>query len=653
MTAALKDQTTMLGKALWLAQKGFHVFPLMENGRLPAVSAPAFKASNDPDKIRAMWSNKDPVMNITRVRDYNIGIYTGRFQDDKHLLAIDVDVKNGKKGDESLSNLDLEYGTPGWLDTWSHRTLTGGEHYLFVTDTPTRNSSGTKLGKDIDTRGEGGYVIAPGSKIDGKEYQLTNTTTPKPAPKWLVQRVGAPRKKDETNVIEFLDTKPAIDRALTYLQSREPAIEGAGGDEHTLKTAMAIGDIGISQLTCLEMMHKYWNEKCDPPWDYEELATKVENAYSYRSSGVGSKDPENDFEPLDDMPDPVEEAQKPTRILTVENFSDVKASFHNDHLIENWIDKKAFSVIYGDSNVGKTFVALSLAYSISTGTPWADNKSQQAGVIYVAAEASNGVRPRVVALRKHHNRNDIPAGIIASPVDLLHGQADLKAIIASVQTWEQSTGNKCQLLIIDTLSRVLSGGDENSSTDMGALVKNIDALRDELNCHLMLVHHSGKNAAKGARGHSLLRAATDTEISVENGIIRATKQRDMEFAPQVPFELKSVELHEMPDGEVKTSAVAIVGKAMAENDFEELEMTPAEKEAFDALVLAMGSYSHTLNGVKCVPFEGWVDCFKREMGLDGADVVNTLKLRRSRLVKKQVVRKVGQRSWAPIADFEE
>jgi hypothetical protein len=188
---------------------------------------------------------------------------------------------------------------------------------------------------------------------------------------------------------------------------------------------------------------------------------------------------------------------------------------------------------------------------------------------------------------------------------------------------------------------------------MGALVKNIDALRDELDCHLMLVHHSGKNAAKGARGHSLLRAATDTEISVENGIIRATKQRDMEFAPQVPFELKSVPLHEMPDGEVKTSAVAVVGKALAENDFEELETTPAEQEAFDALLVAMKSHSHTLNGVKCVPFEGWVDCFRKEMGLDRGDVVNVLKLRRSRLQKKQLVRKVGTRSWCPISDVSD
>ena len=66
-----------------------------------------------------------------------------------------------------------------------------------------------------------------------------------------------------------------------------------------------------------------------------------------------------------------------------------------------------------------------------------------------------------------------------------------------------------RLIIIDTLSRALSGGNENSPDDMGNLVKHMDKVRHTLKAHLCVIHHSGKDKAKGARGHSLLRAATD------------------------------------------------------------------------------------------------------------------------------------------------
>ena len=86
----------------------------------------------------------------------------------------------------------------------------------------------------------------------------------------------------------------------------------------------------------------------------------------------------------------------------------------------------------------------------------------------------------------------------------------------------------------------MAGGDENSSVDMGAMVKHLDAIRAATKAHLMVVHHSGKNKAKGARGHSLLRAATDTEIEVDGGRIAVTKQRDIERNFRSAFGIYSI-----------------------------------------------------------------------------------------------------------------
>ena len=72
---------------------------------------------------------------------------------------------------------------------------------------------------------------------------------------------------------------------------------------------------------------------------------------------------------------------------------------------------------------------------------------------------------------------------------------------------------------------------------MGNLVKHLDKIRHTLKTHLCIIHHSGKDLAKGARGHSLLRAAADTELEVANHVIRAKKQRDMEEGIPIAFEL--------------------------------------------------------------------------------------------------------------------
>jgi hypothetical protein len=68
------------------------------------------------------------------------------------------------------------------------------------------------------------------------------------------------------------------------------------------------------------------------------------------------------------------------------------------------------------------------------------------------------------------------------------------------------------LTVVDTVSRAIAGGNENSPEDMGAFVDSIDRMRDELQCHVDGVHHPGKNLALRARGHNLLPAAVDTEI---------------------------------------------------------------------------------------------------------------------------------------------
>jgi hypothetical protein len=146
---------------------------------------------------------------------------------------------------------------------------------------------------------------------------------------------------------------------------------------------------------------------------------------------------------------------------------------------------------------------------------------------------------------------------------MLDPQADVPGLIQSVQVAEAELGRSVKMLCLDTLSRALAGGNENSPEDMGALVRSSDLVRQSTGSHLAYVHHSGKDTAKGARGHSLLRAATDTEIEIsraegsEVSLMRVTKQRELESGDDVAFRLEIVTLGVNRRGKPLTSCVAV------------------------------------------------------------------------------------------------
>lgn len=221
-------------------------------------------------------------------------------------------------------------------------------------------------------------------------------------------------------------------------------------------------------------------------------------------------------------------------------------------LIKGLLDQQAMTVLYGESNVGKTFIALDIAYHIWTGVDYDGMRTTQGDVIYIAAEGGTGILKRVRALAVQRNPTRKEGfHILRSQVNLLDPTADLGDLVAAIN----GACERPALIVVDTLSRVLAGGDENSSTDMGALVRNLDAIREKTTAHVMVIHHTGKDKAKGARGHSLLRAATDTEIEVTDGFVTVTKQRDLEKSWSTGFKLRQVPLGFDADGDPVNGAV--------------------------------------------------------------------------------------------------
>ena len=244
-------------------------------------------------------------------------------------------------------------------------------------------------------------------------------------------------------------------------------------------------------------------------------------------------------------------------------FNDIDPPIDVPSLIHNVIQPESFIVSYGQSNSGKTFHVLHRDICLAANIPWYGHQTYSTGFsVYGAVEGSRSVGLRAAALRRENlseHEGDIKFALIPSSINLLDPTADTGPLIDAIKRIEDKRGEPCIKLTVDTLSRAMAGGDENSSKDMGAIVYSADRIRQEIGCAFEFVHHSGKDTAKGARGHSLLRAATDTEIEISNDnglhIAKITKQRDLPVGDEYAFRLRVVEMGEDSHGNKVTTCV--------------------------------------------------------------------------------------------------
>jgi hypothetical protein len=228
--------------------------------------------------------------------------------------------------------------------------------------------------------------------------------------------------------------------------------------------------------------------------------------------------------------------------------------------VEDLLTDGAASVVYGPSNCGKSFWILDLAACVATGRPFRGELEVDRGtVVYVALEGSHGARNRIEALKRGGLLpKNSPLFLCFAPVSLLTaGHAERLA--ETVRRAAALSVMPCRLVILDTLARAMAGGDENKGQDMTAAVAAIDRIREATGAHVCVVHHCGKNEALGARGHSSLRAAVDTEIEISRSdglsVASVTKQRDLTARDAMPFHLGQVGLGIGRRGKPITSCV--------------------------------------------------------------------------------------------------
>lgn len=219
-------------------------------------------------------------------------------------------------------------------------------------------------------------------------------------------------------------------------------------------------------------------------------------------------------------------------------------------LIDEVIVESSVIALYGPSGSLKSFVAIDLSMSVACGVAWHGREVKQGPVVYVTGEGRDQIDARLTAWEQLNAFDgDAPIYVVPMGVSI----SDPQWVGHLIDAVQQVTGGAAPAMIwLDTLARTFGAGDENSQKDMNAFIGGMDRLRDTFRCVVGVVHHTGKEDAKGLRGSSALYAAMDTVVRTDRsaGNLHVTlknaqphgKQKDAAEFEDIALEAKVVGL---------------------------------------------------------------------------------------------------------------
>ena len=281
----------------------------------------------------------------------------------------------------------------------------------------------------------------------------------------------------------------------------------------------------------------------------EDFYSTVPEAYQSGTSGTDEKVSHKAIHPPRNKGNPA----KPPAV-TLRTVEEMTALPPLAYRIKPVFPMEGIAAIFGQSGSGKSFLALDMAGAIGRGGEWFGYRTRPGPVVYVALEGEAGMRNRIAAYRTQHGGDSL-TGLLFSigRLDLLSNDVE------SLSNAIKAKGLENPTIIIDTLNRAAPGADENSSVDMGKVIAACAYLQSVCGGLVVLVHHCGKDATKGMRGHSSLFAALDGAIEVK-GIEgprtwTLTKSKDGQNGLNHDFTLEVVQLGIDEDGDMLSSCV--------------------------------------------------------------------------------------------------
>jgi len=269
VSAAPVARPNPLDQALRYLAMGLSVIPLRPRDKKPSITSwlPFQSEAAGEDQLRKWFADGRR----------NLGLITGAVSG---VIVVDAD------------NLEAER----WIQA-NHpspmTTRTGkGRHFFFRHPGTTVRNGARLRGMALDVRGDGGYVVAPGSiHPSGDLYTEEGVWDPAALPvfdiTWL--RDAVPEAPSSGRVVPMLAADDRLSQAMRYLAGVPPAIQGDAGDEHTFRLACKlVRGFDLSDDQALGLLSA-WNQTCTPPWSAAELADKISTARRNGTESFGAR----------------------------------------------------------------------------------------------------------------------------------------------------------------------------------------------------------------------------------------------------------------------------------------------------------------------------------------------------------------------------
>nr|WP_246450215.1 AAA family ATPase [Rhizobium wenxiniae] len=236
---------------------------------------------------------------------------------------------------------------------------------------------------------------------------------------------------------------------------------------------------------------------------------------------------------------------------------------HKEWIIRDIFGAGEFSYIVGQPGAGKSMCATDMACHLAAGWDWHGFKVKKPSfVLYIAAERAKLTRRRIKAWRKKHCfSDDLPVLVVSGYMNLTDGLEDAKEIISVIEQAEGECGLECGLIVIDTLTRVFGGGDQNASKDMTRLIDAVSLIQETVpRAHVSVIHHT-THAGTRAKGAIDLDGAVDVSFMVgpKGGavVLENTGANDGKEGDLMAYEFESVTLGKDDEGEWTTAPVLV------------------------------------------------------------------------------------------------
>jgi len=550
--------------------------------------------------------------NGEHARRYNMGVIAGACSNG--VFVVDLDLHKNIRAQAWWDEMSHMTASAGDLDTVEQETGGGGVQLFFRAPLgwipPTCKTS---IGVDI--RGQGGFAMLPpsmhesGTPYHWKEGREPWTLEIATAPRWLcdqintlaqehggstgsagssgpAQRTSSPgtstdsfgriidgREEHMTRMVwarvvqEYRESPISPGQAeqddmfrelfSKYERSAKSRIVERGTPNHILLEREGRG---------ISLFRQKWKHAFDQ-WDGKVRdhagAPPPQKERPQQSSAgqqqAGQAEAEHQSEA--DAEDPAAEFREDFNLFELLSVTAIKNLPDPDWLAFGMIIDRGLGFLFGPPGCGKSFIAQNLALSIACGLDewWGRKISRKGPVIYISSEGVGDIKFRLRAWENHMQvkADDAPFYLIRQTINFML-DTDVNRLLLTVNALCTELGELPVLIVVDTVSRVLPGADENLQKDMTLFIKACDEVRETFGATVIGVHHTSRQG--NMRGSTVFDGAGDFLFGIERdegdmvGTMTAKKIKAAQDGWKQSFELVEVAVG---DNKATKSLVAI------------------------------------------------------------------------------------------------